>query len=73
MSSMLQSGLPDFSPFSSDLVNLNGLAVNEALVFALAFLFFLMFSAFMGFVRCCLSMSLKCWSPLFPMLDVVLL
>ena len=47
MSSMLQSGLPDFSPFSSDLVNLNGLAVNEALVFALAFLFFLRFSAFL--------------------------
>ena len=73
MSSMLQSGLPDFSPFSSDLVNLNGLAVKEALVFAFAFLFFLMFSSFVRFVRCCLSMSLKCWRPIFSMLDVVLL
>ena len=68
MSSMLQSGLPDFSPSSSDLVNLNGFAVKEALIFAFAFLFFLMFSSFLRFVRCSLSMSLKCWRPIFPML-----
>ena len=69
MSSMLQSGLPDFSPSSSDLVNLNGLTVKEALVFALAYLFFLRCSAFLGCVRCCLSMSLKCWSPICWMLS----
>ena len=68
MSSMLQSGLPDFSPSSSDLVNLNGFAVKEALILAFAFLFSLMFSSFLRFVRCSLSMSLKCWRPIFPML-----
>ena len=73
MSSILQSGLPNFSSSSNDLVNLNGFAVKGDLIFDFAFLFFLMFSAFVMFVRCCLSMSLKCWRPIFSMLDVVLL
>jgi len=71
--SMLQSGLPDFSPSSRDFVNLNGFAVKEALVFALSLLFFLMFSASLKFVRCCLPMSLLFWTAIFSMVDAVLL
>ena len=44
MSSMLQSGLSDFSP-SCDLVNWNGFAVKEALILDVTFILLLMFSA----------------------------